>query len=418
MTARAARVAGARRLALRALAALALLLALPGVSPAMPAAAPEVSLLTFGPGEIYWERFGHNAIVVRDPVSGHALSYNYGIFDFEEDDFFVNFLRGHMRYQMAANDADDDLAIYAAQGRFVVEQRLRFTPDQARALAAFLEWNRRPENIHYRYEYFTSNCSTKVRDALDEALGGALRAQLASPSRGYTFRLLTAALTSPQPLLMGVLDAGLGPYADRRLSFWDDSFIPMRLMAHLREVRVPGTDGGMLPLVAAERVLAPARLRAPPELPPDLRWPFLGAGVALAAVLLALARRRHARWARRGFATLAVALALACALGGLVMLGLWGFTAHESAWRNENLFVFSPLCLLLVPTWWRASASNWSPSASARAITLLVSVLAGFGLFAKVLPWFVQSNVAWLLLLLPVHFALTWIAWHARARSP
>jgi len=424
-----ARVAGGRRWMSRIVATLAVQLVLAGTAAAIQtdngtdaalAAAPDISLLTFGPGEIYWERFGHNAIVVRDPVSGHALSYNYGIFDFEEDDFFVNFLRGHMRYQMAANDADDDIAIYAAQGRFVVEQQLRFAPDQARALAAFLEWNRRPENVHYRYEYFTSNCSTKVRDALDDALGGALRAQLTSPSRGYTFRLLTAALTSPQPLLMGVLDAGLGPYADRRLSFWDDSFIPMQLMAHLREIQVPEPDGRMVPLVVAERMLAPARLRAPPELPPDLRWPFLGAGVALAAILLALARRRHAGWARRSFAVLAVVLTLVCALSGSVMLGLWGFTDHLSAWRNENLFVFSPLCLLLVPTWWRAYAPGWSPSASARAITLMISVLAGFGLFAKVLPWFAQSNVAWLLLLLPVHLALAWIAWHphARARFP
>ena len=28
---------------------------------------PAISLLTIGPGEIFFERFGHNAIVVRDP---------------------------------------------------------------------------------------------------------------------------------------------------------------------------------------------------------------------------------------------------------------------------------------------------------------------------------------------------------------
>ncbi|WP_440222357.1 Lnb N-terminal periplasmic domain-containing protein [Dokdonella sp. MW10] len=371
-------------------------------------AAPSISLLTFGPGEIYWERFGHNAIVVRDPAGGRAVSYNYGIFDFEDEDFLANFMRGHMRYRIDAAYADEDIAAYAAQGRWVVEQQLALQPDQARALAAYLAWNLEPDNAFYRYEYFTSNCSTRVRDALDEALGGALRAQLTAPSRGYTFRLLTDALMSPQPLLMGVLDAGLGPYADRRLSFWDDAFIPMQLMSHLREVRVPGADGQPIALVSSERVLAPARLPDPPALPPDLRWGFLAAGLVLGGALLALHARRRAAWARGAFSALALVLALACGLAGLVLLGLWGLTEHRSAWANENLLVLNPLCLLLVPAWWGARRTGWRPSRFARALGVVLVLMAGFALFAKVLPWFVQANLPWLLLLAPVHAAGAW----------
>src|SRR5690242_13674537 len=50
-----------------------------------------VSLLTFSPGEIYWERFGHNAILVRDRASGEEWAYNYGLFDFNQERFFLNF---------------------------------------------------------------------------------------------------------------------------------------------------------------------------------------------------------------------------------------------------------------------------------------------------------------------------------------
>ena len=45
----------------------------------------EVSLLTIGPGPIFWERFGHNAIVIRDHEAGIEVAFNYGIFDFEHD---------------------------------------------------------------------------------------------------------------------------------------------------------------------------------------------------------------------------------------------------------------------------------------------------------------------------------------------
>jgi len=223
----------------------------------------QISLLTFGPGEIYWERFGHNAIAIRDRRSGEAVSYNYGIFDFEEESFFLNFLRGRMRYTIEATALDRDLAWYREEGRAVLEQELQLTPAQRLALRDFLQWNLRPENAKYDYEYFTSNCSTKVRDALDRALGGAIRRSLETRSRGYTYRLQADSLLAPIPALMLPMDLGLGPNADRRLSFWDESFIPAEFAQHIAQVQVDGADGRPQPLVGATRVLSTANATSP-----------------------------------------------------------------------------------------------------------------------------------------------------------
>ncbi|MEZ5463517.1 DUF4105 domain-containing protein [Dokdonella sp.] len=377
------------------------------------APALEVSLLTFGPGQVYWERFGHNAIVIRDPGSGEAVSYNYGIFDFEEEDFFLNFIRGRMRYQIAANDARDDIDYYVSQGRSVTQQRLRMTPAQALALKQALDTNLLPENRHYAYDYFVSNCSTKVRDQLDAALQGNLRRQMTSPSRGFTYRMLADALTSPDPFLMGVIDIGLGPFSDQRLSFWKDSFVPMQLRDHMREMKVTDEAGNSVPLVSEERQLAEARLPSPPPLPPDLRWPFFAIGLAFASLLGFLSIKRERRWARIGFASLALLFSVVCALFGLILLGLWGFTEHVSAWANENLLLFSPLCILLLPTWWRSGHADWQATVFARRIAMLIALLAAFALFSKILSSFVQANLAWILLLLPVHLVLA----HAALRS-
>jgi hypothetical protein len=395
---------------------LALLLALSGLASSVsaeeggdaqpPSDALEVSLLTFGPGQIYWERFGHNAIVIHDPTSGETTSYNYGMFDFEEENFFLNFLRGRMVYQITAENPDDEIAYYASEGRSVTRQDLRFSPSQAQALKTYLDTNLRPENRRYRYDYFTSNCSTRVRDALNEVLGGALKAQMTSPSRGFSYRLLADSLTTPEPLLMGVIDIGLGPFADQRLSYWKDSFVPMELMAHLREMKIKDASGQLQPLVTSEQLLAPARLPAPPALPPDLRWPFFGIGLGLAALMLVLSSRRESTLARRSFAALAVSFSLVCALVGLVLLGLWGFTEHLSAWRNENLLVFSPLCLLMLPTWWRSARATAQSSRLARRVSALIALLAAFALFSKILSTFPQANLPWILLLLPTHLVL------------
>ena len=53
---------------------------------------PEVWLVTYGPGEIYWQRFGHNAIWVRDARLGLDHTFNFGFFDFEQERFFLRFL--------------------------------------------------------------------------------------------------------------------------------------------------------------------------------------------------------------------------------------------------------------------------------------------------------------------------------------
>ena len=53
----------------------------------VPDARIEAGLLTIAPGDIYWQRFGHNAIVLRDRRDpSRAVAVNYGIFDFGEKD--------------------------------------------------------------------------------------------------------------------------------------------------------------------------------------------------------------------------------------------------------------------------------------------------------------------------------------------
>lgn len=393
----------------------------PAQEPAMPPAEPgselQVSLLTFGPGEIYWERFGHNAIAIRDRRSGEAVSVNYGIFDFEEESFFLNFLRGQMRYTIEATALERDLAYYREEGRDILEQELDLTPAQRLALRDFLRWNLRPENAKYRYEYFTSNCSTKVRDALDHVLGGAIRRGLETRSRGYTYRLQADGLLAPVASLMLPMDLGLGPYADRRLSFWEESFIPAEFARHLPLVQIAAADGTTRPLVRATRVLgtaAPALaaaeqtfLRRNGPYPIGYAAPVALASAALSLLLLLLARSPRP-WAARAFATAASAFAAAAGLAGLSLSGLWFLTEHVSAWRNENLLLLNPLLFLLLPALWRTRRPAARCGRTARALAWLVLGLALFALVAKVLPWFVQNNAVWIALLLPPHLVLAW----------
>jgi hypothetical protein len=395
---------------IRLLLALSLWLLATAVSAQAPAAsqapapppAPRVGVLTMAPGEIFWERFGHNAIVIDDPAGGPPISYNFGFFDLAEPDFFARFVRGEMSYRLVALPVEEDLAYYRETGRGVRVQWLDLAPAQAHALAAALAVNARPENARYRYDYFADNCSTRVRDALDRALGGALRPQLASRSRGNTYRSEAVRLASPASWMWLGFDVGLGPYADRPLSRWEEGFIPMRLADSLREVRLP--DGR--PLVLGEEEVLPHRIAPEPAEAARRWWAWVLAGLALGAAIVVGARSRP-----RLVAALALPFWTLAGVLGLVLAFLWCCTAHRAGWANHNLLLLGPQCLLLLPGGWRIARGRPGGTWFRRAL-LLVAVVAALAPVLQLLPD-AQYQLPWIALLLPVHLAFAF-AWARR----
>ena len=363
-----------------------------------PGANLEVSLITYGPGATYWERFGHDAIELRDSVSGEAVDFNYGVFDFNESNFFLNFARGRMHYLMDAGYSAPEQASYVEDGRSVTRQRLALNADQAGALRDFLLWNLRPENAGYNYDYYADNCTTRVRDALNQALGGILKTQLTARAGGMTYRQQTARLMSAQPWLMLIMDLGLGPYADQPLNAWQESFLPMVLQAQLRDVHL---DNGQ-PLLLSEQLLSPNRLDVPPATAPDLRLPLALAGLLIAALIVATRR-----WWHTGYALLGTLYLLAAGLVGILLLVLWTLTAHHSAWANANLLLFNPLAFLLLPTLWR-SRRGLAASRFIDGVIALQLLAALIAILLHLLPGVVQQNQPWLLFALPCWLALAW----------
>jgi hypothetical protein len=367
-----------------------------------PGANLEVALVTYGPGDIYWERFGHDAIELRDTASGEAVNFNYGVFDFNEKNFFLNFARGRMHYLMDAEPTGDEESYYVQVGRSITRQHLALTPGQAAALRDFLFWNLRPENAGYNYDYYVDNCTTRVRDALDRALGGIIKTRLAVQAGGMSYRQQTDRLMSGQPWLMLLLDLGLGPYADQPMTSWSESFLPYELQTNLRDIRVPDGHGGTQPLVQDEQLLSPNRLQVPPARPPDLRLPLGAAGLAFAILLAATARR-----ARLVHALLATLYLVAAGLVGLLLLTLWTLTSHHSAWANANLLLFSPLAFLLLRAVWQARR-DIAPSRFANSVLILQLAAALVAVLLHLLPGTVQQNQPWILFALPVWAALAW----------
>ncbi|MBA3890686.1 MAG: DUF4105 domain-containing protein [Gemmatimonadaceae bacterium] len=366
--------------------------------------------MTLGQGDQIWERFGHNFLAIEQP-GGDALAYNWGVFDFAAPDFLTRFLIGDTRYWMEANRLSDVIRVYQQYNRDITLQRLALTPAQADTLVRFLEWNARPENRYYRYDYFRDNCSTRLRDALDLALGGALRAATEPRITNLTYRSETLRLTDEAPASRFGIDIALGQPADRLLSAWESMFVPMRVQQYVRDIEVPGDDGVMGPLVTEERVVftakrAPERTRAA-----SMAGELTVAGLLIAGLIVLfgnLALRRGSQAAGNTAAAIGAAWGGLTGIVGIVLVLAWVATQHAFWYRNENLFHFNPLAIALAvllplalrrPRWWTAT----------RAVAFGVAGLSLAGAVLKLFPWMMQSNWGLIMLALPVNLAVAWV---------
>ena len=134
----------------------------------------EISIVSAGPGEELYEKFGHAAIRIKDPVLNLDLIYNYGIFDFNAPNFYTNFTQGKMYYLLARYDFKYFLASYKKESRWLKQQVLDLNQEEKQHFFLYLENNVLPENATYLYDPFFDNCASKLKDIVSIILDDAV----------------------------------------------------------------------------------------------------------------------------------------------------------------------------------------------------------------------------------------------------
>jgi hypothetical protein len=369
-----------------------------------------VTLVTFGLGQEVFERFGHNALWIHDANTPGDSAYHWGLFSFDEPGFLVRFLTGDTKYWMGAVDVRELMEGERRKGRPITLQRLNLTPAQALALRDFVRWNALEENKYYRYDYFADNCATRLRDALDRAVGGAIRRATDTATTTLSYRRESVRLTDGMAPVQAGIDIALGRPADVPLTKWESFFIPMRLRDAVRGVRIPGPDGVEVPLVAQEQVvplLPDAKPIPEAAIAPSLTPRFAMLGVLLGALIVVLRvmmiTRRSAAW---GLALFGSAWSLLCGVLGVILLFAWIATKHVFWASNENVLLLTPFSLALVMLIPAAVLSGRRE----RAARMVASIVVLLGVVAAVLAIVPggQENGAVVALFLPVHLALAW----------
>lgn len=407
--------------------ALIITLLLANIAAAQPATAPagrmpgwRAFVITFSPGKMVWERFGHNTLVLINEASTETYMYDFGNFDFNEKDFLKRFILGDMRYWAERKDAEDTLAMYRQHNRQYWGQELRISSQQAEQLWKNLEENVRADKKFYHYDYYRDNCSTRIRDHIDAVTGGAVRKQLEAIATESTYRSHTQLRMNEERTLLAAVEVALSAKGDRKLSAWEESFLPDKLMEHLGSLKAAGTDGVLVdqPLTFPPRPMnqyidEATMVRTATTPPRQWMW-FLPIGVAVGiASTLSGVAARGSTFGRIIAAMVWSGWSLFATIGGGLLLFMWLFTRHIAAYGNENLLHFSPLAIAMIVLAAAAAFGKWQRPAKMLALIIVLICIAGIVL--KILPFMRQDNWKIIALALPANLGL-WLGLVLRSR--
>lgn len=288
----------------------------------------DIKLYTFGAGQNYWEAFGHSALRVK--INDIDYMYGFGYFDFNDEDFFIKFAKGQMHYFLGIQEAPLEIDSYISQGRSVWSQNLSLSAPQKKKLINKLNSLAQVKNRYYQYDYFLNNCTSKIRDLLDETTDGEISKQLKGIQARHSWSDLTFPVMNQSWMNLGIAIA-YGVPAYQLQDKWSLSVFPENFAHDLEQIKTHSSWNGVLEQhnQAKNQLVEYSFVKTHYAISVILSVIFLGLVVPLLSKL-----------------TIYLWLTLQSIIGcGIVFL--WFFSEHSVAMWNINILLFSPFALLL-----------------------------------------------------------------------
>ena len=323
-----------------------------------------VTLLTCSPGQEIYELYGHTAIRCQQTLSnsplkgensgqevspsegdleeGLDLVFNYGVFDMSKPCFAWHFVLGQTDYMVQPIPWKYFVKEYQERGSSITEQELNLTPAEARRLVNRLMENSRPENCEYRYNFLYKNCTTMVRDMVEQVINGYIQYPDTLPHQ--TYREVLHNYTAEHPWAQEGNDLLLGAEVDTILSEHAAMFVPENLMRAFDGAFICTLQGDMRPLVTHTAVLLEAGPQTVEPEFPLLPWQAMLVFGALCLFVMLLEV-----WTKRLFWLWDVLLLLLQGTAGVLLTFMFFFSEHPAVGSNWQIWLLNPIALIGIP---------------------------------------------------------------------
>ena len=94
----------------------------------------KISVLTVGTANESHSLYGHTALRIYDSKTNIDIVYNYGMFDFNTENFMLKFVKGDLQYYAAAYPYQDFEYNYHEENRSIYEQVLNISLSEKQQL--------------------------------------------------------------------------------------------------------------------------------------------------------------------------------------------------------------------------------------------------------------------------------------------
>jgi len=332
-----------------------------------------VSVVTCGPGSELYSAFGHSAFRVYDPLLKLDKIYNYGTFDFNKPNFYLNFAKGKLTYQLSTTRYGYFLQQFNYENRWVKTQELDLDETDVQAVYDFLENNAKPENKSYQYDFFYDNCSTKIEEVIKAVLKEKVTFDNNHITDHKSHRDLIADYTA-EKFKWGKfgIDLALGSVIDREATTFEYKFLPDYIYLGFNNATI-NVDGKNKPLVKANNTVL-NEVKQP--VPFSITQPFI---VFLVIALFLIYKTYQNYTTDKRSKWVDFFLYFITGLIGIMVLLLWFASSHTATYRNLNfLWAFAP------------------------------NLVVAFFMFKKVLPKWLKNYNKLLLVLLVIQ-AVLWL---------
>jgi hypothetical protein len=305
-----------------------------------------ISLLTCTPGDELYSIFGHSAIRVVDSNSVTDIVYNYGTFNFDDEGFYLKFVRGKLNYYISVENFEDFKYLYQVTNRGMTEQVLNFSPLEKINIQHALNENLKEENKFYQYDFFFDNCTTRLRDLVVKSKHPTPILPAVRPANMRFREAIHEYLDKGQQYWSKLgIDILLGAQTDRIMTAAEQEFLPDNLMMALDSAR-------NTPLVVSSQNLYPVN---PGE--GNAGW-FTPVVFFTSLLILFVAAHFAFRRSRPLFIdSLDGLLFFVTGLLGVLLVFMWTATDHSMTKNNYNLLWALPTHLIV--SFFVSSKKGW-----------------------------------------------------------
>ena len=374
-----------------------------------------VKIAVMGPGDELYFWWGHIALIIDDARAGQSRLYDYGLFYFDQDNFYLNFAFGRLWYSCGASSSESNIAFYISTNRDVVLYTLDISPEKREAVRQYAERSILPENRDYLYHHFKHNCAHPILDVIDMVTDGQFKKHFAVEPGRLTLRQHVRRHTWYSPVIDWILNFWMGQDIDVPITVWDELFLPSEIGNRISDFTYTDSYGISRPLVSDVGVVYRAHGRPAVLDVPIRQWPRELAFSLFLVLLLGCLFHLQKKHPARGQVLLGVTNSLFGLIfggAGSVLFFMSFFTSHDYTYHNANLLFANPLLLIAIPLGIRYAVSkNYDTRLRSEFLLRMLWLLVVLGIFAsmliKLLPQFWQQNLTDQMLMLPIALTLS-----------